>query len=186
VQCRAPELCGSCVEKPDVTLFRFRSGGRRLIYHKHPQTFCDVQCCRSLKQVVSIPDAPCCCCCCCCCCTAAAAAAAVALLPLLLLHCCCCCCCTAAVRPTELDGPGRYKLLGIISHMGSNTACGHYVAHVKKVNRQAGQAHRRAAAAAAAAHSPTAGCPCTHRSKALAVVFPDAEDAEGLQPTCCQ
>jgi ubiquitin carboxyl-terminal hydrolase 5/13 len=34
-----------------------------------------------------------------------------------------------------LDGPGHYKLLGIVSHMGSNTACGHYVAHVKKVRR---------------------------------------------------
>jgi ubiquitin carboxyl-terminal hydrolase 5/13 len=32
-----------------------------------------------------------------------------------------------------LDGPGHYKLMGIVSHMGSNTACGHYVAHVKKV-----------------------------------------------------
>ena len=32
-----------------------------------------------------------------------------------------------------LDGPGRYELVGFISHMGANTACGHYVAHVKKV-----------------------------------------------------
>lgn len=30
-----------------------------------------------------------------------------------------------------LDGPGRYELLAIISHMGQNTACGHYVCHVK-------------------------------------------------------
>ena len=33
------------------------------------------------------------------------------------------------------DGPGRYSLVGIISHMGSNTACGHYVAHIKKAGR---------------------------------------------------
>ncbi|KAG2446804.1 hypothetical protein HYH02_008364 [Chlamydomonas schloesseri] len=31
-----------------------------------------------------------------------------------------------------LDGPGRYELVGFISHMGSNLACGHYVAHIKK------------------------------------------------------
>lgn len=30
-----------------------------------------------------------------------------------------------------LDGPGRYELEAIISHMGQNTACGHYVCHVK-------------------------------------------------------
>lgn len=30
------------------------------------------------------------------------------------------------------DGPGKYELMGIISHMGANTACGHYVAHIKK------------------------------------------------------
>ena len=29
------------------------------------------------------------------------------------------------------DGPGRYELFGVVSHMGGNTACGHYVAHVK-------------------------------------------------------
>ncbi|KAL4452659.1 hypothetical protein ABPG75_008321 [Micractinium tetrahymenae] len=34
-----------------------------------------------------------------------------------------------------LDGPGRYELLAIISHMGQNTACGHYVCHVKKDGR---------------------------------------------------
>ena len=27
---------------------------------------------------------------------------------------------------------GKYRLLAIISHMGRNTECGHYVAHVKK------------------------------------------------------
>ena len=29
------------------------------------------------------------------------------------------------------DGPGKYELFGVVSHMGGNTACGHYVAHVK-------------------------------------------------------
>eukprot|EP00798_Chlamydomonas_sp_ICE-L_P030886 gene30886-35934_t len=33
------------------------------------------------------------------------------------------------------DGPGNYELMGIISHMGSNTACGHYVCHMKKDGR---------------------------------------------------
>ena len=33
------------------------------------------------------------------------------------------------------DGPGQYDLLGFISHMGSNTACGHYVCHLKKEGR---------------------------------------------------
>ena len=33
------------------------------------------------------------------------------------------------------DGPGRYELLGFISHMGSNTTCGHYVCHIKKEGR---------------------------------------------------
>jgi ubiquitin carboxyl-terminal hydrolase 5/13 len=30
-----------------------------------------------------------------------------------------------------LDGPGKYELAGIISHMGANTACGHYVCHIR-------------------------------------------------------
>ncbi|KAK9828336.1 hypothetical protein WJX74_009732 [Apatococcus lobatus] len=33
------------------------------------------------------------------------------------------------------DGPGKYELVGFVSHMGSNTACGHYVAHIKKAGR---------------------------------------------------
>lgn len=33
------------------------------------------------------------------------------------------------------NGPGKYELVGFVSHMGSNTACGHYVAHVKKEGR---------------------------------------------------
>ena len=31
-----------------------------------------------------------------------------------------------------IDGKGDYELFGVVSHMGSNTGCGHYVAHVKK------------------------------------------------------
>ncbi len=34
-----------------------------------------------------------------------------------------------------LDGRGAYELVGIVSHMGANTGCGHYVAHVKKNGR---------------------------------------------------
>eukprot|EP00037_Helgoeca_nana_P028304 m.332262 g.332262 ORF g.332262 m.332262 type:complete len:822 (-) comp27727_c1_seq35:2829-5294(-) len=33
------------------------------------------------------------------------------------------------------DGPGKYSLFGIVSHLGKNTGCGHYVAHVKKNGR---------------------------------------------------
>lgn len=33
------------------------------------------------------------------------------------------------------DGSGRYSLMAIISHMGKNTECGHYVCHVKKGGR---------------------------------------------------
>ena len=40
----------------------------------------------------------------------------------------------AAVNPT-FDGPGEYELFGIVSHMGGNTNCGHYVAHVKIDNK---------------------------------------------------
>jgi ubiquitin carboxyl-terminal hydrolase 5/13 len=43
---------------------------------------------------------------------------------------------TAAEAPASqglLDGPGEYELMGFVSHMGSNTACGHYVCHIKKV-----------------------------------------------------
>ena len=34
-----------------------------------------------------------------------------------------------------LDGPGTYQLVGFVSHMGANTACGHYVAHIRKEGR---------------------------------------------------
>ncbi|KAJ0264582.1 Ubiquitin carboxyl-terminal hydrolase 14 [Hirschfeldia incana] len=33
------------------------------------------------------------------------------------------------------DGGGRYKLFGIVSHMGTSTYCGHYVAHILKEGR---------------------------------------------------
>ena len=32
---------------------------------------------------------------------------------------------------TTIDGAGDYELFGIVSHMGGNTNCGHYVAHVE-------------------------------------------------------
>lgn len=34
-----------------------------------------------------------------------------------------------------IDGEPRYELLGFASHLGSNTSCGHYVAHIKKEGR---------------------------------------------------
>lgn len=33
------------------------------------------------------------------------------------------------------DGKGIYELVGFISHMGSNTSCGHYVCHILKNGR---------------------------------------------------
>ncbi|XP_062077898.1 ubiquitin carboxyl-terminal hydrolase 14 isoform X2 [Humulus lupulus] len=33
------------------------------------------------------------------------------------------------------DGGGRYKLMGIVSHIGTSTQCGHYVAHIFKDGR---------------------------------------------------
>uniref|UniRef100_A0A7N0SZ72 Ubiquitin carboxyl-terminal hydrolase n=1 Tax=Kalanchoe fedtschenkoi TaxID=63787 RepID=A0A7N0SZ72_KALFE len=33
------------------------------------------------------------------------------------------------------DGGGKYRLMGIISHMGTSTQCGHYVAHIYKDRR---------------------------------------------------
>lgn len=41
----------------------------------------------------------------------------------------------AAASGASRDGPGVYELVGFASHMGSNTGCGHYVAHVKKEGR---------------------------------------------------
>lgn len=34
-----------------------------------------------------------------------------------------------------LDGEPKYELLGFASHLGPNTSCGHYVAHIKKEGR---------------------------------------------------
>ncbi|KAL0051048.1 hypothetical protein WJX82_001112 [Trebouxia sp. C0006] len=40
---------------------------------------------------------------------------------------------TQDAAPSKLDdGPGQYELVGMVSHMGRNTACGHYVCHLKK------------------------------------------------------
>ncbi|XP_052206730.1 ubiquitin carboxyl-terminal hydrolase 14 isoform X2 [Diospyros lotus] len=33
------------------------------------------------------------------------------------------------------DGGGKYKLMGIVSHIGTSTHCGHYVAHIYKEGR---------------------------------------------------
>ncbi|GBG42572.1 hypothetical protein CBR_g76006 [Chara braunii] len=33
------------------------------------------------------------------------------------------------------DGPGKYKLMAFISHMGSSTQVGHYVCHIVKDGR---------------------------------------------------
>ena len=33
------------------------------------------------------------------------------------------------------DGEGKYELIGFISHIGRNTASGHYLAHIKKGGR---------------------------------------------------
>jgi len=32
------------------------------------------------------------------------------------------------------DGPGLYKLVGFVSHMGTSTQVGHYVCHIQKEN----------------------------------------------------
>ncbi len=42
---------------------------------------------------------------------------------------------TATPPSRLLDGPGTYRLVGIVSHMGGSTACGHYVAHAVKEGR---------------------------------------------------
>lgn len=36
----------------------------------------------------------------------------------------------AGATSTEVRGDGRYKLIGVISHMGKNTEHGHYVCHL--------------------------------------------------------
>ncbi|PKA50764.1 Ubiquitin carboxyl-terminal hydrolase 14 [Apostasia shenzhenica] len=42
---------------------------------------------------------------------------------------------TRAVDDGVPDGTGRYKLLALVSHMGTSTHCGHYVAHIRKDGR---------------------------------------------------
>ena len=34
----------------------------------------------------------------------------------------------------NLDAPGNYELIGLVSHLGKNTSVGHYVAHIRKGN----------------------------------------------------
>ncbi|XP_058090686.1 ubiquitin carboxyl-terminal hydrolase 14 isoform X3 [Magnolia sinica] len=41
----------------------------------------------------------------------------------------------SSIDPELPDGGGRYKLMAIVSHMGTSTQCGHYVAHVCKDGR---------------------------------------------------
>jgi len=40
-----------------------------------------------------------------------------------------------AVDPSLSDGVGRYQLIGLISHVGKDTGCGHYVCHIRKDDR---------------------------------------------------
>lgn len=40
-----------------------------------------------------------------------------------------------AVDAALPDGAGKYRLIGMVSHMGTSTQCGHYVAHVYKEGR---------------------------------------------------
>ncbi|KAK7848094.1 ubiquitin carboxyl-terminal hydrolase 14-like [Quercus suber] len=47
---------------------------------------------------------------------------------------------TSNTTPTRIDaglpdGGGRYRLIGIVSHIGTSTQCGHYVAHIFKDGR---------------------------------------------------
>ncbi|KAM7495501.1 hypothetical protein LguiB_030110 [Lonicera macranthoides] len=42
---------------------------------------------------------------------------------------------TPAVDAPLPDGGGKYRLLGLVSHMGTSTQCGHYVAHIYKNGR---------------------------------------------------
>ena len=39
----------------------------------------------------------------------------------------------APAAPSDFDdGPPHYELKGLVSHIGSNTGCGHYVAHIRE------------------------------------------------------
>jgi ubiquitin carboxyl-terminal hydrolase 5/13 len=51
--------------------------------------------------------------------------------------------------PDGDDGRGLYDLVGFVSHMGSNTSCGHYVCHVKKEGRWVLHNDRKVAASEA-------------------------------------
>ncbi|KAJ7540223.1 hypothetical protein O6H91_10G005900 [Diphasiastrum complanatum] len=42
---------------------------------------------------------------------------------------------TGGVDKVLPDGPGKYKLLGFVSHMGTSTQSGHYVVHIRKDGR---------------------------------------------------
>lgn len=45
---------------------------------------------------------------------------------------------SASATPVDVglpDGGGRYRLIGVVSHMGTSTQCGHYVAHIYKEGR---------------------------------------------------
>ena len=39
---------------------------------------------------------------------------------------------TSNQKPVYRNGPPRYQLMAMISHMGQSTLCGHYVAHILK------------------------------------------------------
>ena len=39
---------------------------------------------------------------------------------------------SASAAVTRDDGPGIYELVGFVSHVGANTACGHYVCHARR------------------------------------------------------
>ena len=44
----------------------------------------------------------------------------------------------SALKATHFrDGHGKYRLVAFISHIGTHTACGHYVAHIFKDGRWA-------------------------------------------------
>jgi len=40
-----------------------------------------------------------------------------------------------AAAPEVSDGAGRYRLAAFVTHVGNNTASGHYVCHIKKEGR---------------------------------------------------
>lgn len=42
---------------------------------------------------------------------------------------------TTSVDAALPDGGGKYKLIGLVSHIGTSTHCGHYVAHIYKDGR---------------------------------------------------